>query len=300
MEKIKLPKLNETYIAKIQEKTLIEIKNDAFFRDFILQHALNDDEIIKSASKFIRFKEDNLKCQNCKGKCQKGLNQIQMNLVFDEDKREVDIEFNICDFYKKVNALKRMFYRIDFPIDYLEYDFKKELNNDFLLSRESVIKKLQSILVDDSKKGIFLTGNNGIGKTFIFALFAKSFLENKKGSVAFCSSGDIFKEMSDLNFSDKNALNSLLNDLINVDLLVLDGFGDEYKSDFVRDNYVYPLLSARLEKHKLTLFTSNFTIKEVVDMYTLSYSSKPKTKQLSVILYNLADEIVLSSKPFIF
>lgn len=301
MDKIKLPKIDSDMLSSLQNKFLSEIKNEKMFDEFIKENNITDEEIKNSASKFLKVKEDKQKCVNCKGKCHKTPEKIQMNLVFDTETRLVDIDFSTCDFFKKINALKKEYLRIDFPLSYLEYDYAKELtSNDFYKSRSQLIAKLNKILKENTSKGIFLKGNNKIGKSFIMALFSKKYLEKNNTKVAFCASDDIFKELMDLNFQDKDATRDLLNDLINIDLLVLDGFGNEYKSDFVRDNFVYPLLASRFEKNKLTMFTSNFSIKDITDMYSTNVASKPKAKQLSSLLSNMCEEVELNSYPFIF
>ncbi len=298
MEKMKLPILNDELINNLKYKALNEIKNSKEFVDIINQFNLTDEEIMNAASKFLKVRDDKKSCLNCKGKCNKNPKQVQLDLVI-YDNREIDIEFNTCDYYKRINELKKHYLYLDFPIEYLEYDFSKELkDNDYTNVRKKVLVKLIKILNDNVSKGLYIYGNNRIGKSFIAALFSKIYIEKTNKRVAFCNSSDLFQYLSDLNFSDKNALRESMESLIDVDLLVLDGFGNEYKSDFVRDNYVYPLLISRLEKNKLTLITSNFKIQEIVDMYTLSKASAPKAKQLLNILNTICEEVELLGHSF--
>lgn len=298
MEKMKLPVLNDDLISDLRHKVLKEIKKSKEFEDIIAEYNLSDEEIMNAASKFLKVRDDKKACLNCKGSCKKKPNKVQMDLVI-YDNHEIDIEFNTCDYYKKINELKKHYLYIDFPLEYLEYDFSKELkDNDYTNIRKKVLVKLIKILNDNSSKGLYIYGNNRIGKSFILALFSKIYIEKTGNRVAFCNSNDLFQYLSDLNFTDKNALRDSLDSLIDVDLLILDGLGNEYKSDFVRDNYVYPLLASRLEKNKLTLITSNFKIQEIVDMYALSRASAPKAKQLLNILNTICEEIELLGHSF--
>ena len=57
--------------------------------------------------------------------------------------------------------------------------------------------------------------------------------------------------------------------LSNVDFLILDDFGNEYKNEFSRDNITIPLLSNRSNKELFTIFTSQFSIDEVRQLYSI-------------------------------
>ena len=93
-------------------------------------------------------------------------------------------------------------------------------------------------------------------------------------------------------------MKNLFDEIKDADLLVLDAFGDEYKSDFVRDTFVYPLLQERAYSNKITIINSNFTIKEIVSMYNLAKASAPKVRQLESTLLDLVDVVELKGYPY--
>ena len=70
----------------------------------------------------------------------------------------------------------------------------------------------------------------------------------------------------------------------NAGLLVFDDFGNEFKSDFVRDNILYPLLSYRVKNKLFTIITSNYSIEDCASMYQTSNASKPKIEQIRQML----------------
>lgn len=291
--------LNNPHINEYKLSALKRIKEDDFYKDIISCYDLSDDEIIASASKLLKFKEDRLKCKSCSGKCNKIPKLLQFELVFDDETRKFDIEFNTCDLYKKSLLKRRKFLKQDFPDNYLEYDFYQELiHNDYANERKKVLKAFAEILNKTKNNSIYLYGDSRMGKTFISSLFASKYVEDNNSIASFCSSSDIFNELKDLNFQDKNACKVLLDELINVDLLVIDGFGNEYKSDFIRDTYVYPILNERSINNKLTIITSNFTIDEITSMYLLSKASAPKVRQLKSLLSNEFKYLELTGYPY--
>ena len=298
MEEMKF-NLNNPHIGEYKLNALKKIKEDPFFEDIIEGYSLTESEIIASASKLLKFKEDKEKCANCKGKCNKIPSKMQLDLVFDGERRTFEIEFNTCSYHKENLLKRRNFIRTDFPINYLDYDFSKELaDNEYTKIRTPILASLSKRLKDETNKSIYIYGDSRLGKTFISVLFASKFIEKEKGLVSVASSSDLFKELMDLNFQDKNACKALLDEMINVDLLVLDAFGNEYKSDFIRDTFVYPILSERAFNNKLTIITSNFTLDEISSMYSLSKASGPKVRQLNNLLKDYFEKLEIKGYPY--
>ena len=71
---------------------------------------------------------------------------------------------------------------------------------------------------------------------------------------------------------------------VNVPVLVLDDFGNEYKSDYLRDTILFPILSERSKTEKITLFTSDFTFEEIAKMYSGKDSDRIRSNQLKRLL----------------
>ena len=299
MKEMKLPNINNPRLNEFKLNALKTIKSDSFFEEIINKYNLSDEDIIASASKLLKYKEDKTKCSACKGKCNKIPERIQMDLLFDEYTRTFEYEYNTCEYYKNIMLKRRKFLRMDFPLEYLDYDFVKELtNNDYTKVRADVIYALAKRLKGETNKGLFIRGDSRRGKTFITALFASKYVEKENKDVVFASSPALFRDLQDYYFNDKEAMKNLFDEIKDADLLVLDAFGDEYKSDFVRDTFVYPLLQERAYSNKITIINSNFTIKEIVSMYNLAKASAPKVRQLESTLLDLVDVVELKGYPY--
>ena len=67
-------------------------------------------------------------------------------------------------------------------------------------------------------------------------------------------------------------------------MLVLDDLGNEFRSDFVRDNVFFPILSYRAKNKLFTLITSNYSIEDICTMYSTNAASKPKIEQIRQML----------------
>ena len=69
-------------------------------------------------------------------------------------------------------------------------------------------------------------------------------------------------------FQDNSAMEQYLRRIIRCDVLVLDDIGSESVTAWSRDEIILMILDQRMEQHKLTCFTSNYSMKELYDKYT--------------------------------
>ena len=90
----------------------------------------------------------------------------------------------------------------------------------------------------------------------------------------------------------------MLNDLINLDLLIFDDFGNEYKNEIIRDVIVFPLINERLKKHKITCFISSYSLDEIEIMYALKERISPKSRQLKDIISLSTKSFCLNGLPY--
>ena len=300
MKKVEFPNINNPHIEEIRYKKFFEVKNNPLFIKFFKDHDIEDQEILNNLSIFLRVISDQKECLNCKGICHKVPSKAQFNVHFDEERRTFDLRLNTCSFYERSEYLKHKFYHYDFPSSWLEYDFNNELlNNDYTKIRSNVLKNLLNALKNNNTKGLYLYGENNIGKSFILALFTIKFMELDKGTGAFYSSIDLFNDLGDLFFHDKEGFAIEMKALSDLDLLIIDGFGNEYISDFVRDSYLIPLLTERKNKGKRTYFTSNFTLDELLTMYCLNKANSPKVRQLEYLIKSLIEVMELKGAPYL-
>ena len=71
-------------------------------------------------------------------------------------------------------------------------------------------------------------------------------------------------------FQDNEAFERKVRGLKQIDILVLDDIGGESVTGWSRDEILLPLLDERMEKGKVTLFTSNYSWKELKARLTVT------------------------------
>lgn len=156
-------------------------------------------------------------------------------------------------------------------VDISKLDLKQE-SNDYKM----VVLEITKNLMDESEtKGVYLWGTPGVGKTYLAAGMSNYYA--KKG--VHCAFVNAPKLISDLKmmFSDNEGMERKLKMLKKVEVLVLDDLGGESVTSWSRDDILLPLLEARMQAKKKTIFTSNYSLNDIKERLrvTSNRSSEP-------------------------
>lgn len=276
-------KINQNVI--IDSSTLKEMEEEVFSNlkaiKYLRQLGLDDNQIRDNIAKIYDFSVDMKNCKDCKGveHCNKDPKYLVSSVTFKNG--IVDRNLIPCKKYLEyTNFLKRLVVT-DFPKEWLSNEFKKDVSNIQSKSSVQIIKRYKDASIGNSTDWVFLKGDIASGKSFYVAsLCVEAAKKGAFDSIAFINVPDRFKELADLAFAKNPKFQEEIIKYQNVDFLVLDDFGNEFKSDFVRDNILYPILSSRVKNKKFTIITSNYNIDDCALMYQTSASSKPKVEQV--------------------
>jgi len=113
--------------------------------------------------------------------------------------------------------------------------------------------------------GLLLMGNSGAGKTHLAVATLKELL--KRGFAGyFCEYGKLLKDIQDsYNRESESTEMSILNPVVNVEVLVIDSLGEIKPSSWILDiigyvlNTRYAAASRDLSNRRCTIITTNFT-----------------------------------------
>ncbi len=287
MDKIVAPKIDVGDLSQFIEKSFLELKNDLEVVRIINNLNISDDFLKANIASFLEFQEDIHYCAKCPGvgNCTKERPHFQLRLSFDGkflersyapcekilEKWEQDIQYPLCDF----------------PVEWREKTFEKMIE-----TRERILCQIatKKIIQNQSKNWLFITGNQRKGKAYLAVGIINSLVKAKLGPVIYLSTSDRLKELTDLSINQKDLFRKNLDKYINVPILAFEDFGNEYKSDYVRDSIVLPILLERAKNERITIFTSDFTIDEISKMYGGSSSSQIRSNQLKKLLSQMCEE----------
>lgn len=138
-----------------------------------------------------------------------------------------------------------------------------------------VPKKIRDLVanMEKSKRGIYIHGDVGLGKTHILYGIANRFKEvqekaQKEGKFSTLScrvynTTDFLRRIKD-DFDSKTPENLLVRTLGYEGLLMLDDVGSEKLTDWVQETF-YLIVNSRYEEVWPFIITSNFSIKDLAD-----------------------------------
>ena len=247
-----------------------------------------DDVVEKEIVTINDFVMDLNHCKHCPGvdKCDKETPRLCTKIVYTDG--VVERQLVPCKEYLKYISFRNQFTVRDFPDEWLTSVLKKIDNS---APRAEAIKKYDDFLKGNSTDWIYLIGEEGTGRTYVAANIALDLAGKQKGPIAFVDVPTRFKELAG---KKDQAFTDLLAKYTDVPVLVLDDLGNEYKSEFVRETILFPILNARSKAHLFTIITSDFKIDDLCLMYMNNQASKPKVEQIKrIIKKNAGDEINL-------
>ena len=120
---------------------------------------------------------------------------------------------------------------------------------------------------------LLLTGDPGLGKTFLSAAIAREASE-EGFSVVYDTAAHIFDRFEARKFSrDDDAAGEDVRRYLNCELLILDDLGSEFSSPFIQAA-LYEVVNTRLAQGQRTVISSNLNMPAIRQRYTPQLASR--------------------------
>ena len=235
------------------EKLVAEVLKNADVQAFIAQHQMTSDEIQRSYSKFYEYVREHEKFEKGEKRAADGYEPVLiMNHGY------ADVSYQTTNELAQQQAAQNLLRRVN--IIGLPKDLKQVTLADIALDDVQSIKPYQA-LVDfitnfPKKKGLYLYGDFGVGKSFMLAAMANELA--KKGISTTLLHYPTF--ISDLDFDNAKVW---VNEIKASQVLVLDDIGAEQNNAWVRDSILQVILQHRMQENLPTFFTSNLRMEEL-------------------------------------
>lgn len=250
-------KTNDRIESSIKTNYIKSLK-DEMFKKLVNSFDIEEHEKIVNTSKFQDTVECLKNCKNCKS-----LNECKnqnIGFVYYPEIYNDKIEF----YFKPCKYMKEDIKKQDNKITR-----EKEIDNASMKdldindkARVKVIKWITKFInsYDNTKKnkGLYLHGSFGCGKTYIIsAVFNELKKRGYKAEIVYFPT--LLRDLK----SNFDELESTINYLENVDLLLIDDIGAEKVTEWSRDEILGTILQTRMNDYKTTFFTSNYSIDEL-------------------------------------
>lgn len=135
---------------------------------------------------------------------------------------------------------------------------------------------IEDLSVDPNSQGWYLTGEFGVGKTYMMAGLANEVARMGK-TVVFIHMPSFIAGLSSY-FGNGSSLSNEIKRLSKADVLILDDIGAESLSDWSRDDVLGVILQARMDNDLPTFFTSNLTMDELKEHLSRTKSGVDSVK----------------------
>lgn len=290
--------INKNSLEKNYEEAL---ENNSTFKKITDKLKLPKSYLMKYTSSIEESAKELNNCKNCKNilECKNSYtghvyypDMLNDNLVFD---------YVACKYKKELderNKYKSNIYLFEIPKEIKEASMKNiDLDNP---DRFKIIKWLKKFL-DDYKpnigmKGIYLTGNFGCGKTYLISA-ALNELAKKDHKIAIIYYPEFLRSLKE-SFNDPDSYNEKFKMIKRVEILLIDDIGAETMTEWSRDEVLGTILQYRMQEGLVTFFTSNFSIKDLEEHFSVSSKGIEKVKAQRIIerIKYLTEEMTLISE----
>lgn len=145
---------------------------------------------------------------------------------------------------------------------------------------------------DKSSENLFITGNAGVGKTFLSNCIAKEIIE-RGHSVIYLTAARLFNIMADATFGKTSSDDVTMDLIYGCDLLVIDDLGTELTNQFVQTG-LFNCINERILRNKHTIISSNLSQQDLRMKYSERVFSRVVSSYTIIKLY--ANDIRIQKK----
>jgi primosomal protein DnaI len=263
--------------------TLKEVMQDAQIRDFLNQNHITDMNLIEEAlPQLLSFTHYRSRCEGCKGlaSCKQNIRGFQPVLEYGAG---IEMIYDECLFLKKENDAKKRYQNLTFySFDNLSINDKGKI---YVSDERSevityLLQFVKTYKKDKFMKGLYMHGAFGVGKTYMLIHIAKQLAENGH-KVIFAYYPNLVRELK--SSIGNKTLESMVSQLKETDILILDDIGGESNSAFIRDEVLGPILQYRMDTKKPAFFTSNLSLEQLTEHFASVSNSIDRAKASRLI-----------------
>lgn len=287
--------------SKLEQDFNLVLEKNTTFKKLVTSLKLPASYLMKYTTSLEESAKELDHCKKCKNilECKNSYtghvfypNLLNDNLVFD---------YVPCKYKKELderNQYKSNIYLFEVPKEIKEASMKNiDLDDP---DRFQIIKWLKNFL-DNYRpgtgiKGLYLTGNFGCGKTYLISA-ALNELAKKDHKIAIIYYPEFLRSLKE-SFNDPETYNEKFKRIKKAEVLLIDDIGAETMTEWSRDEVLGTILQYRMQEGLTTFFTSNLTIKDLEEHFSISTKGIEKVKAKRIIerIKQLTIEMVLVSE----
>jgi primosomal protein DnaI len=272
-----------------EERAVSGLFADQNVRPALESLGVSHDEAKRNLALLLSYQDDKKPCVDCPGleACPKEMARTSITLQRDDD-GFLTMTYGPCDRYLRREGVRLGYLVRDFPDEWLSLNPKSiqpssQRINDF-------VAYILAAVSSKEHPWAYVKGEDGSGRSYLTAAVT-NFLSSKGARIAFMNVNRRFDELKGLGIKDKKRFDLNMTAFSSCDVLVLDDFGSEFKSDYVRDQILMPLLRARNRDRLPTIFLSSLSIEDIQSLYDYNRSSGVLARQIADMIRKNIDHV---------
>ena len=247
--------------SRFQYQDLVQqIVKDPDVATFIQKESLSQEELNRSISKFNQYITERDKfLRGDTDYIARGYKPILvMNHGYADVSYEETPELIAAE---KEAAIKKRLNLINLPSSLKNVSFLDVYRDD--VARLTVLNRMIKFVNDypDNRKGLYLYGDFGVGKSFMVAALAHDLSEKRGVSSTLLHYPSFVIDVKNA-IGDGNVKN-LVDEIKQAEVLILDDIGAEQSTPWIRDEVLQVVLQYRMQEDLPTFFTSNFNFEDL-------------------------------------
>lgn len=247
--------------SRFQYQDLVQqIVKDPDVAAFIQKESLSQEELNRSISKFNQYITERDKfLRGDTDYIARGYKPILvMNHGYADVSYEETPELIAAE---KEAAIKKRLNLINLPSSLKNVSFLDVYRDD--VARLTVLNRMIKFVNDypDNRKGLYLYGDFGVGKSFMVAALAHDLSEKRGVSSTLLHYPSFVIDVK--NAIGDGSVKNLVDEIKQAEVLILDDIGAEQSTPWIRDEVLQVVLQYRMQEDLPTFFTSNFNFEDL-------------------------------------
>ena len=247
--------------SRFQYQDLVhQIVKDPDVAAFIQKESLSQEELNRSISKFNQYITERDKfLRGDTDYIARGYKPILvMNHGYADVSYEETPELIAAE---KEAAIKKRLKLINLPSSLKNVSFLDVYRDD--VARLAVLNRMIKFVNDypENRKGLYLYGDFGVGKSFMVAALAHDLSEKRGVSSTLLHYPSFVIDVK--NAIGDGSVKTLVDEIKQAEVLILDDIGAEQSTPWVRDEVLQVILQYRMQEDLPTFFTSNFNFEDL-------------------------------------
>lgn len=267
--------LKRDYISSLKDKK---------FSSLVNKLKLTEEIGMKYTSKLEHTIENLKNCENCKclNECKNEVN----GCVYYPQKNDNKLDFNYVACKYKNKSIEESKINKSFTLG-ISNEIKNASMSEIDINdkkRVELIKWLKKFYDEypNTKKGLYLHGSFGSGKTYLVAALLNE-LAKKNYKTVIMYYPEMLSRLKSTFDNTEESYNEVFDKIKTCDILLIDDIGAETVTNWSRDEILGTILQYRMEHELSTFLTSNLTIEELETHLSLVKNNMDKVKARRII-----------------